>query len=567
MTPRGRRELLSSLVAHPAFAYFTILALQLRVMWGFWSGRDLTPGDGSWYYGMALDWATSLRGNILWSPLYTAFYGAILRITDHVLVASLTHRLLIVLAVAALILALARSLLAPAVAWLVAAWWVILPINFDTAYEVHLFAAIPPLAAALLLARRPTRASRAAAVALLLAAALLVRTEMALVAALFAVACLWYEGRQVRNLRSLSQMLRIARPYAIALVISALVASLFFARSKYDFYTLAGLARDKAAVNFCQIYAFNYQQRNPDWDQNPFSQCEPLLAATFGVPGLTFFDAARRNPVAIGQFLGWNARLIPSGLQLALFNEISGNSTPDYAPAKLDQIRPLILSILTVLLVGAGIAAIRRDRAYWWSWLRPRIWSLGLLTCSLMVGFMVMLLQRPRPSYIFVVTATIMIVIGLCVFALARRLNLMRQLATAVPLLAVVLIFFAPAYYAEGERPLYDAYRRIRPHADVLASGVAAVPTYGAELCNYLLVEKTCTAVEYWTGLRPQLGAGGNLHEVLATNSVSLLYADDGMLADPIAAPFFRSSGPVGWRVVARNQSGEKPWLLLRRAQ
>ena len=32
-------------------------------------------------------------------------------------------------------------------AWLLAAWWAVLPVNFDTLYEVHLFALLPVLAA------------------------------------------------------------------------------------------------------------------------------------------------------------------------------------------------------------------------------------------------------------------------------------------------------------------------------------------------------------------------------------------------------------------------------------
>ena len=41
------------------------------------------------------------------------------------------HRMLIVLALAVLVLALMRRLLPPGIAWMAAAWWVVLPIDFN----------------------------------------------------------------------------------------------------------------------------------------------------------------------------------------------------------------------------------------------------------------------------------------------------------------------------------------------------------------------------------------------------------------------------------------------------
>ena len=44
---RGVLPALSRLVASPIFCYLSVLAIQLRVVWEFWSGRDLPYGDTS----------------------------------------------------------------------------------------------------------------------------------------------------------------------------------------------------------------------------------------------------------------------------------------------------------------------------------------------------------------------------------------------------------------------------------------------------------------------------------------------------------------------------------------
>src|SRR5262245_48939376 len=89
-------------------------------------------------------WSERFAVNIVWSPLYTAFYGSVFALTKNVYAATTLHRIIIVIAVTLGVLAVMRKLLPPvALALLVASWWAILPINFDTLSEVHLFALLP----------------------------------------------------------------------------------------------------------------------------------------------------------------------------------------------------------------------------------------------------------------------------------------------------------------------------------------------------------------------------------------------------------------------------------------
>jgi len=83
-----------------------------------------------------------------------------------------------VLILAPLILAFLRRLLPPGIAWMAAAWWVVLPINFDAIYEVHLFVAIPLTFGLVAIAWWPGPWGRGTAVAALLATSLLMRNEV-----------------------------------------------------------------------------------------------------------------------------------------------------------------------------------------------------------------------------------------------------------------------------------------------------------------------------------------------------------------------------------------------------
>src|SRR5207302_4124717 len=118
-------------------AYLALALLQLRVVWRAWNYLDLPDGDTASYYATSLQWADRLLVNIVWSPLYTAFYGTVAWLCRDPYAATMAHRLVIVFAASLMVLALFRRLLPPAIAWLAAAWWAVLPINFNTLYDVH----------------------------------------------------------------------------------------------------------------------------------------------------------------------------------------------------------------------------------------------------------------------------------------------------------------------------------------------------------------------------------------------------------------------------------------------
>src|SRR5690348_10529044 len=104
-----------------------------------WRHRDLSFGDTPNYYGSAWQWHMTHTLDLSRAPLYAMFYGSLLRFSHDAFTVTTAHRIIIVLTSAALVWALARRLLPPLPAWLVAAWWVILPANYEALSEVHQF--------------------------------------------------------------------------------------------------------------------------------------------------------------------------------------------------------------------------------------------------------------------------------------------------------------------------------------------------------------------------------------------------------------------------------------------
>ena len=556
----------ATVAAHPVFAYSSIMAIQLRVIWDFWSGLDLTTGDTSGYFTVAQVWAASFKNVFFWSPLYTAYYGTVLKVIGNPVTATLIHRLIVVFAVTALVLALTRRLLPAGAAWLVTAWWAVLPINFDTLYEVHLFALVPTLVAILLVAKEPSHGRRASALAIFASSTVLVRNEMVFATLIFGAMCLWALLAEARRSGGLRSFVRLLSPYLVGAAAVALIVTFFYSRSTVQFPALADTLRERRTVNFCQAYAFNHRQRNPEWSGNPFLDCGELMASTFGTEGDTelagpsFTEALRLNPDAVLAYVRWNAVLAPNGIQLALFNGTSGSESPDYVPVAVNQLLPWILSIICLLVLLGGAWAFLEDRHFWVDWVTARRWPLLAMAAPAFGAVIVMLQQRPRPSYMFAFTLFLMVLIGFCLHALLRSWGAGNLLAASVVPMAVVLIISAPSPYTGRSKPLQEIYDRLRPYASELSRTPTAVPGYGTELCRYLAVGD-CKIVDYWATLRPPAEAGGSLETVLDQSDIALFYADTAVLNDPIMAPVVGRTNSK-WTMVD-GEAGR--WALFRR--
>ena len=435
---RQALDLASRVLRHPAFAYSTIFLLQLKLVWGAWLFRDLTSGDTSYYFITAHDWFRNGHLLITWSPLYISFYGAMLHLSTDAYVATIAHRLIAVMALSVIVLALMRRLLPPGIAWLMAAWWVVLPIDFDSLYEVHIFAVIPVVAAFLAILYLPGAVGRGCGLAILIATTFLMRNELLLATLLFAAAAIGWE------LWHKTPGWKLA--YATPVALSCALILFYYARSNDP--SISQMLDRKHSLNICQTYAFGYQQRNSDWKGSPWTECQELMTRVYGVPEPPMVEALVKNPRAmVGHFL-WNLKLLPDGLELLLFNCTFGSITPDYIPAPIHPLFSVVAGLTTLTVVLAGLIMLWRNRQYWWKhWLSARAWTWVAMACVTIVTVAVIVAERPRPSYMLSFGLILRAVVGMCLFALASRFASLSRLGLMAPVAFLLLVMLVPSYY------------------------------------------------------------------------------------------------------------------------
>ena len=583
---------LDRLASRPWFSYLMLLLLQLKVMWGVWQYRDLTPGDESGYYNRAFLWFKDLSVDIVWSPVYTSFLGTLMHLSTDAYVVITLHRIIIVLALALLILALMRRLLPHPLAWLIAAWWAILPINFDTAYTVHLFAVIPVLTAWLLILHKPGPWTRGGAVAVLLLTTVLVRNEYLVATVLLGIVCLWWETKVAGQAEARPTPRRRAYliSYGVPLLLACAVVLCFYARSVYQFPELwaggtlqhyrppwsahSGL-KPKHTYNMCQVYAFGYQQRHPEWNADPMLDCAGLMKSTFGAPTPSLVGMFQRNPVAVLQHVWWNLSLTPGGIQVLLFNASAGTVNPDYASVQLDSLRALVLSLITGSILALGLCLLYRDRRFWWErWLKDRALGWLAMLSVVAVAGLIIPTQRPRPAYLFGQGIVLMALTGMCLFAISHRLRRLPRLSKWLPMVMVTLLLVVPEHYrSDGSaRPLLALYGRLAPFEAVFnpPDTVFLVSGYPLEIHEYVghnyftspLVNFDYTMLDGAPADRP-------LPPFLDQRGVNLFYIDESLWqklsTNPAHRAFLAAPESAGWKILAGQETEAGRWMLVQK--
>lgn len=558
----------------PLASYAFLLLLQLKVVWRMWDYKDLTAGDTSSYFAGAYRWLENFSVNFIWSPLYTAFYGTFLHVTSDVYNATILHRLVIIFTVTTLVLALARKLLPSGIALLVGIWWTILPINFNTLYEVHLFSVIPVLAACLVILHRPVPWARGVALSIMLAASFLVRNELLLASIGLALVCLIWEIWQYSLVREKPPRQLYILSYGVPLLIALGVILFFYSHSYIKYPEISTASVPKHTLNVCQVYAFGYQQRYTDWIGSPWTECQSLMKRQFGQEEPSLFKAFLANPPAIIEHFLWNFSLALNGIQVALFNATSGSINPDYAPVNLNQRGVLLPTLGIGVLLIAGLALLYRHRQYWWQfWLKEKAlgWLL-LLPVGLLAIFVIFPMQRPRPSYFFGLTFLLMVLVGMSLFVVTHHWHSTNKAARVLPIFALILLLCVPNYFpgVATERRLLNFYRQFLPFQNVIArqDTVFLVREYGFELCSYLRQSSlTCQSLTYADGkFFANTPADLPLQAYLEQQKVNLFYADENLItqlkADPRATQFLSKPSSVGWKVIGYQNYPGSNWKL-----
>ena len=558
---------LVALASRPAWSYLGILALQLKVIWGMWWYKDLTGGDTSSYFSRAVGWTQEGKTSFWWSPLYIGFYSLGLRLTPDAYTVTIIHRIVILLLLAVLVLALMRRLLSPGTAWMMAAWWVVLPIDFNSLYEVHLFTLIPLLLAVLVTAWKPGAYGRGMSVALFLITGVLVRQEYMAAAALMAVIALGWDGAQTVKRRLKLRVLTAA--YGLPLMGAVLVMWFFLAHNWVP--TLSGLAeeaRAKNSFNTCQLFAFDYQQRASDFQGNPWTNCRALMTRFFGSPEVTTLEATRRNPrVMAGHFL-WNILEAPAGIQIALFNARWGGANPDYTPSFVSAL-VWIPTAMVIGLLAAGIFLARRSGGPRGELSEGQRWSWIGLLCVSAAAITTILLANARPATLLILAIAIRAATGFSLQMILKRWPRVVPWSVAVSVMAVGAVCVYPSLYERerSSRPLLQAYRRLEPARKMFAERGSTLVTaqFGGELKSF---------VGYGAGralplheVEEEARAGHPFGEVLNRRGATLFLADEQAIGDRAVREFLADPGAYHWTVVSQKHTGSENWILLHRAQ
>jgi hypothetical protein len=564
---RQLSSLCSRIGASSLFSYLTILLLQIKVTWGMWHFRDLTWGDTSQYFIGAYNSHHSGSASITWSPLYTSFYGFLMNFSTDAVVVTGLHRWLIVIILAVMVLALMRRLLPYHVAWLMAAWWVVLPINFDALYEVHLFAVIPVMCAALIVFGKPDHWCRGGALAVLLAASLLMRNENLIATVVFAAfigfAAFW-SRRNASGRAGLSA--GVLSAYAVPLVLVGLLTAYYY-RHASDAGQIGALLHAKHTLNICQTYAVGYQQRYSDFTKSPWGDCQELMTRVYGTPLPTLMEALLRNPLAMLKHFLWNVTLIPNGVEVVLFNMCFGAVNPDYVPVKISWVA-LPLTIILLGILAVGLAELFRKRKHWWeTWVKERSWGWLLLLAVAVTALVVMITQRPRPSYLFAFGIFLRAVAGMCLFAILERWNRRNSLVMMFPgivfLMVVLMPRFYPGPYAQIPRLLARDYERLAGSEMILRrpGTVMVSPLSGRQLCDYL-AKGWCQAA-YYFDLPAQVAVGSTWRDVLERKGATLIYADESVLNDAASVGLVQDAAAAGWQTLAFHNDETARWILM----
>jgi hypothetical protein len=561
-------------LGRPWFGYLTIFVLQLKVIWGAWNWRDLSPGDTANYFASAYGWFQHFTVNILWSPLYTAFYGSVLLLTPDIYLATVLHRVLIVLSAGLLILALLRRLLPPGLAWLTTAWWAILPINFNTIFEVHLFALLPILAVWLVVQWRDSPWSRGLAFALLCLSAVLVRNELVVGVGLFALVCLVWEIRKVRHAAVPLRAGAYLGSYGVPLALAACVVLFFYSRSTCKLGLLRWGLSEKHTVNMGQVFAFGYQQRHPEWAHSPWDQYQGLMVAHFGKEQPTLREMIVANPRAVLEHFAWNLGLTPNGLQVLLFNASSGSTNPDYPPSNLQRDFPLYLSMACGAIWLVALYFLLKERRFWWDfWLRDRALTWLAMLAVAAVALAVIPTQRPRPSYLFSLGVLLMAVTAMGVFVIVRRLTWLHGLASVMPLAMLGLCLAIPPYFKAPQhglsQRLHPLIQRLEPFRDLLASGDTHFlkGEFAWELSFYLgggaSKPYSYALLDEWNGDVP-------LDTFLELRGINLFYLDESLLRclethGAAAEVFLGTTANATWKPIGFEDVPGCRWKLFQR--
>lgn len=554
----------------PSAPWITFLLFELLALGRLWDWHDLPQGDTAGYFHDASRWA--LFGKLpleatVFSPLYVVFFGAIQWCFSDPCAAVLAHRYIIVLSTGFLALLLCRRLLPHPWSWIAAACWFLCPHNYNAYFEVHLFGFALTLAACWLFGGK-TSWLKGLGIAAALALALLMRNEyLPMPLCLFGVALWELISRKRSGEIERSKLRELWGLFTPSVLLCALWIFLVPLEKPLTRKSLLSLFKWRTEANISQVYAYGYMQRHPEWTGEPWNGGGPLLIEKFGSQDVTFLTAFQRNPSAMIEHFVWNLRLIPSGLELGLFNGYAGRVSPDFNEKRSYGGHPLAAVGLCITLSLAGLAlwnTLNHRSALFhqagWSWL-------ALSACMPSVCTAI-LTQRPRPSYIFPLTFLLAILAWNGLRFICTRWNLCRLCPFSIIAPGFLLLALAQASRASTSRQMIRDVRNLLPYRELLCSKdcyFASNLASARDIYFYAAPGCRARAVADYAAIHSAIQKGATPEEALDNAGVTTLF-----LREPDAAPSaemnsLESYAPKTWEEIASSHAPGNHWRLLQR--
>jgi hypothetical protein len=535
-----RSTLISTLAAlgnSAAFGYATLLALQLKVLWGVWQNWDLPLWDGASYFIYGRTVATAFVFPPLeWSPAYAGFYGVFHWLLGGWgnLAVYLVHRVTVLVIVVWLLYAVLRKVLPPAVAWLMSAGFIVLQVGLTNHFVVHLFILIP-LLAAYRLALSTSPYGRPLAMASLVAAAF-VRVEYVVAVVVVGVGLLLLDRRSGTP----AARRRPGRVTWAALVLGGAAAVVMVARAGPSH-----AAVDRSWGAFGQHYAWGYQERHPEWNVNFWFNYTEAVQRSFG-DAQSITQAALNNPGEMLTHILWNVGVAPR-VGPELFATLPG----------MEWSLLILIAGAVGLLIGAAQALSHRK----WS-ASPQAVTLALVIAGTLIPLVISsLLIRPRAIYLMPVLPVILLLAGLGLTNLLPATLTRRQLAAALPLLAAGGILWLPSPYAgQADRPVLQIAQVLK--ALPVEGDFALLGPSARGLCAYSRPAH-CQGIEIFQVPKDVT----QFADYLAAENVKVIVVNDQVLSNlpeagrAFAAGLVATPSPPGWQSIA--QIGPF-WIFLR---
>ena len=468
--------------------WIVVVLLTMKVLWGYWD-RDLTYGDTSAYFLDAVMWHIEKSVNIVWSPLYTSYFGSWLNISENAAVAVFLHRLGLIVITTALIAWLALRTLPKIFALILTCWWLALPIHYDTLYEVHLFAAIPLILLALAAVMLNEKWRLTILIGIALIATVLIRNEFILAIGVFLMLGVI---SLIRFRPKFSELRSGVFRNAVMLFAVGVVVAFFYSASFIKGHAIKEVSKPKHTLNMCQVYAFGYQQRNPTWQASPWTECSSLMQEKFGAPTPSLYEMMLANPTEVLRHFWWNFSLTKAGLEVLLFNATSSDVNPDYAPVKILPVIPTILLGLSILITIIGTTLIYRNKPAEHAEIRNNIAKLApVILAALVMTIAVIITQRPRPSYLLGAGMLYMWLVLSCLVAMSYKFKTIYSYSFFL-LFSAALLWVTPSYKdldLPSKHPQIKLlYTELQPNQVRLCNenGKIALENYQFEITSYL---------------------------------------------------------------------------------